>query len=331
MALTNSQYETITKGYAQTRDENRHLLDARRVEIYTSVPGYRELDESVGEYSAAAARQMLEGDRDALERLKSKLTEIADRRVRLLTSAGYPSDYLSPIYTCADCQDTGYVTASDGLREKCHCFRQQELAIRYAQSNIQEMIQKENFSTLSYEYYRDDDLQHFSTAVSLSKDFVENFRADYRNLFFYGTVGTGKSFLSGCIARELLQAGYSVIYFSSSGLFERLARYSFDAKAKDELHIFWGDLFGCDLLIIDDLGTEVTNSFVTSQLFTCLNERALRKKSTIISTNLSLEELRDRYSDRIFSRITSGFSLCKLTGPDIRIYRKRREAAHHPI
>ena len=83
------------------------------------------------------------------------------------------------------------------------------------------------------------------------------------------------------------------------------------------------DLYNCDLLIIDDLGTEITNSFVTSQLFTCLNERQLRRKSSIISTNLNLEELRDRYSDRIFSRITSNFFLCKLTGPDIRIYRKR--------
>ena len=86
---------------------------------------------------------------------------------------------------------------------------------------------------------------------------------------------------------------------------------------------FCEDIYGCDLLIIDDLGTEITNTFVASQLFSCLNERGLRKKSMIISTNLSLEELRDRYSDRIFSRITSSFSLCKLTGQDIRICKKR--------
>ena len=142
-------------------------------------------------------------------------------------------------------------------------------------------------------------------------------------MFFYGTVGTGKSFLSGCIAKELLQQGCSVIYFSSSGLFETLARYSFDFREKEALYGFCEDLYGCDLLIIDDLGTEVTNNFVTSQLFACLNERNLRRKSSIISTNLNLSELRDRYSDRIFSRITSNYSLCKLTGPDIRICRKR--------
>ena len=102
-----------------------------------------------------------------------------------------------------------------------------------------------------------------------------------------------------------------------------LARYSFDYREKNVLQDFYQDIYGCDLLIVDDLGTEITNSFVASQLFSCLNERNLRKKSTIISTNLSLEELRDRYSDRIFSRITSSFDLCKLTGPDIRIYKKR--------
>lgn len=125
--------------------------------------------------------------------------------------------------------------------------------------------------------------------------------------------------MSGCIASELLQTGHSVIYFSASGLFDTLARYAFDSRAKEALSGFYEDLYNCDLLIIDDLGTEMTNTFVASQLFSCLNERHLRKNATIISTNLSLEELRDRYSDRVFSRITSHYDLCKLTGPDIRM------------
>ena len=150
---------------------------------------------------------------------------------------------------------------------------------------------------------------------------------DYHNLFFYGTVGTGKSFLSGCIASELLESGHSVIYFSASGLFDALARYAFDSRAKEALSGFYEDLYHCDLLIIDDLGTEMTNTFVASQLFSCLNERHLRKNATIISTNLSLEELRDRYSDRVFSRITSHYDLCKLTGPDIRMCKKRMQNA----
>lgn len=324
MALSNSQYETIIRNYEKNRDNNRYLLERRHSEIYDAIPGYRELEESVSTLSVRAARQMLSGDDSALSSLHEQLSRLKEKRRSLLISAGFPPDYLEPIYTCPDCQDTGYIISADGVKEKCHCFRRQELSILYAQSNIQDMIERENFSTLSYEYYQGEDLQHFKAAVALSQKFVENFKQDYHNLFFYGTVGTGKSFLSGCIARELLQAGCSVIYFSALNLFDTLARYSFDAKAKNALQGFYDDLYNCELLIIDDLGTEVTNSFVTSQLFSCLGERALRRKSIIISTNLSLEELRDRYSDRIFSRITTGFDLCKLTGPDIRIYKKRQ-------
>ncbi len=266
---------------------------------------------------------MLEGDEDALSGLHQELAELARRRKCLLAEHGFPEDYLEPIYRCPDCQDTGYVTSDQGLKTKCHCFRQQEISLLYAQSHIQELIERENFSVLSYEYYQGEDLRRFEAAVGISRKFIREFGEVCRNLFFYGTVGTGKSFLSGCIARELLQRGCSVLYFSAAGLFDTLARYTFDGRLKDSLQDFCEDLYGCDLLIVDDLGTEITNSFVTSALFSCLNERHLRGRSTLISTNISLEELRDRYSDRIFSRISSGFTLCKLTGPDIRILKKR--------
>jgi DNA replication protein DnaC len=256
--------------------------------------------------------------------------EIARKKQALLKNAGFPANYLEPIYQCPDCMDTGYISTEDFHREKCHCLRQQEIAILYEQSNIQETLSRENFSTLSYEYYQDEDLERFKGAVRICHSFIDNFKRDFQNLFFYGTVGTGKSFLSGCIAGELLKKGYSVIYFSSAGLFDTLARYTFDSKAKETLYNFYKDLYNCDLVIIDDLGTEVTNSFVASQLFACLNERHLRRMATIISTNLSLEELRDRYSDRVFSRITSNYTLCKLTGPDIRMSKKRAARAGAP-
>ena len=115
-----------------------------------------------------------------------------------------------------------------------------------------------------------------------------------------------------------MQKGYSVIYFSASGLMDLISNYSFNRKQKDEMEDAYQDIYDCDLLIIDDLGTELINDFTISQLFTCLNERSLRKKSIIISTNLSLKELRDYYSERIFSRIVGNFRFCKMTGPDIR-------------
>ncbi len=327
MALDNAQHQLIMKGYERTRDDNRRLLEERRLHIYATIPAYEELDAHAITLSAKTAREMLSSDEDALAALRTALQKIAAEKAALLEKHGYPPNYLEPIYRCLDCEDTGYLTDADGGRTKCHCFRNQELALRYEQSNIRDMLATENFSSLSYHYYQGEDLEHFRKAVATAEDFVRNFRQNsnqyFHNLFFYGTVGTGKSFLSGCIANELLKAGHTVIYFSAHGLFETLARYSFEEKSKEALYNFYDDLYNSDLVIIDDLGTELTNTFVTSQLFSCLNERYLRKKATIISTNLNLEELHVRYSDRIFSRIVNQFKLCKLSGPDIRILRKR--------
>lgn len=323
MALNNSQYESIMKSYEQTREDNRRLLEERRLTVYKQIPGYSALEESVATLSVSMAKQMLAGDDNALGRLHITLSDIGEKKKTLLAEYGYPSDYLNPIYKCPDCKDTGYVENEEGRREKCHCFRNQEIVLHYEQSNIRDMLSKENFSTLSYQYYQGEDLEHFRKAVDICRCFVTNFQQDYHNLFFYGTVGTGKSFLSGCVANELLQQGHTVIYFSAQGLFETLAHYSFEEKSKEALYNFYDDLYNSDLVIIDDLGTELTNAFVTSQLFSCLNERHLRKKATVISTNLSLEELHNRYSDRIFSRIANNYQLCKLTGPDIRMFRKR--------
>ena len=320
MALTVSQYNSILRQYEEHQTRNRHLHDQRLHHIYETVPGYQALDEAVASTSLAQGKKMLAGDTNALAQLKDQLKDLAQKRAALLLENGYPADFLDPIYDCPDCQDTGYVNG-----QKCHCFRQAEIALLYEQSNLKRMLEKENFGTLSYSFFQGDELTSYRQAVEKCKNFCTNFKTSYQNLFFYGTVGTGKSFLSGCIASELLQTGHSVIYFSASGLFDTLARYAFDSRAKEALSGFYEDLYNCDLLIIDDLGTEMTNTFVASQLFSCLNERHLRKNATIISTNLSLEELRDRYSDRVFSRITSHYDLCKLSGPDIRMCKKRMQ------
>ncbi|MBD5460894.1 MAG: ATP-binding protein [Lachnospiraceae bacterium] len=320
MALTNAQYESILREYEDRQDRNRRLLSQRKTYVYEHVDGYRELEDAVSTVSVRQGRKMLSGEDGAMEQLRTTLARLALEKQNLLRSAGLPEDYLEPVYDCQDCQDTGYI---DG--EKCHCLKQRILNLLYEQSNLEKLFTSKGFSSLSDTYYEGEDLTRFRNAVKSCEEFIQNFKTDYRNLFFYGTVGTGKSLLSYCTARELLRQGYSVIYFSSTGLFDMLARYSFDTKAKESLYSTYDDLYNCDLVIIDDLGTEVTNSFVTSQLFACLNERHMRRKSTIISTNLTLEELRDRYSDRIFSRITSYYKLCKLSGPDIRMYQKRME------
>ena len=326
MALSNSQYQSIMRGYEITRDRNRHLSEERREEIYRRIPEYRDLDENVGSLAAERVRRLLSDSENPIDPEISDeehpFRRIAIRRKALLRSAGYPENYLDPIYTCPDCRDTGYITTESGIKEKCRCFRNQEIGYLYEQSNIQGVRVNDNFSQLSYEYCQGEDLEHLKGAVRISKSFVANFEEIHGNLLFYGTVGTGKSFLSGCIANALLAQGYSVVYFSAAGLFDILARYSFHKNDKEGLYNFSKDLYNYDLVIVDDLGTELTNSFVTSQLFTLLNEREMREKSTIISTNLNLGELRERYSDRIFSRITRQFTICMLSGPDVRMCQK---------
>lgn len=318
MSLTNTQYDQILHQYEEKQAKSRREVEQKLVYVYGHIPGYRELAESVASISVAQGKKLLFGDDEALEDLKDSLAELSGRKAALLKEFGLPEDYLEPVYECADCHDTGYV---DG--EKCHCFKQAMITLLYEQSNIQEMLRTENFNALSYEYYEGDDLSRFQNAVRTCQNFIKNFNSDYHNLFFYGTVGTGKSFLSGCVAKELIERGHSVIYFGATGLFDLLSKNSFDYKSRDELRSAYADLYQCDLLIVDDLGTELTNQFVTSQLFALLNERHMGKKATIISTNLSLEELRNRYSDRIFSRITSNYEVCKLSGQDIRMYKKR--------
>lgn len=223
-------------------------------------------------------------------------------------------------YTCPLCQDTGYIGS-----QKCSCFKKAEIELLYTQSNLKEILEKENFDHFSFDFYSDTitndsmgltERETARRAYKMAKEFVADFDNSFQNLFFYGDTGVGKTFLSHCIAHDLLDSAHCVLYFSSFELFDFLAGSAFSRgnDAPDDEPIF-----DCDLLIIDDLGTELTNSFVSSQLFLCINERIMRKKSTIISTNLKLEDFSATYSERTFSRIASNYQMTKLVGKDIRI------------
>ena len=143
---------------------------------------------------------------------------------------------------------------------------------------------------------------------------------------FTGTTGVGKTFLTNCIAKELIDQGVSVIYFQSQDLFELFSRSKFGREGQEEAEENCRQILDCQLLIIDDLGTELNNSFVSSQLFYCVNERISRGRGTIISTNLSVDMLRDTYSDRVASRIMSHYTMVPLYGADIRIKKAKRGA-----
>lgn len=319
MPLTNSQYDAIMRSYEEKQRAARYRLERNTQEVYAKIPSYEELDRQAAVISIEQGRRLLNGERNALDELKEQLRKLSERKASLLSENGFPADFLAASYECEKCRDTGYVD-----NKKCSCFRAAEIELIYEQSHIKNMLQTENFNFLSYDYYVGDELEKFTKAVQICQNFIESFHRDYRNLFFYGTVGTGKSFLSCCVAKELMDKGNLVIYFSASQLFDTLSKSTFEKDSAEALSGISEDICSCDLLIIDDLGTELTNSFVSSRLFSCLNNRHIRKKATVITTNLSLGELRDRYSDRIFSRITSNYTVCKLIGPDIRMKKKTK-------
>lgn len=315
MALTNSQYDSIMR--SMTADNMRITG--------SNVPGlmrFMRRFHGSGRFRRpclpAAVRQaekLMDEEPDALETLRQELTRLRQERDLLLKNAGYPVDYMEMHYTCPDCKDTGYID-----RKKCHCFRQKEIQLLYSSSRMEKVLQKENFSSLSYDVYDEEQQKAMPSIIRTCQNFADTFTRDGRSMLFYGSVGTGKTFLSNCIAGQLLDQGYSVVYFTSFQLFELLSGTI--GNSSEQFRKAYEPLLESDLLILDDMGTEVSNTFTVSKLFQILNERALSGRSTIISTNLSLQQFRDVYSERIFSRITSSFTLLKFTGSDIRIRRK---------
>lgn len=309
--------------YSQKQAKHRHLLEDRVREIETALPRIREIDQEIAAASVQCGRRLLDGDTAALNGLKAQIAALARERTDILADGGYPPDALEMTYDCPDCRDSGYI---DG--RKCHCFCRAEIDLLYTQSNLKNILERENFSTFSYEYYSPEiideasgvsALERIEKVVGVCHRFIDDFDASADNLFFYGDTGVGKTFLSHCIAKELLDTTHSVVYFSAQELFEMFARKRFTREPHE------GDcdaVYACDLLIIDDLGTELTNTFVNSELFLCINERLMRGKSTIISTNLSLQAFADTYSERIFSRISNSYTMLKLFGKDIRLQMK---------
>lgn len=325
MGLNNSQYDSIMRDYNKKQVANRHDMERRISEVYEAVPGIKELDQAVSSMALFRAKKMLSGDKTALERLKEDMKDLQEQRSILVKAGGFSLDYMDGRYSCVDCKDTGYID-----NKKCHCFKQAVIELLYTQSNLKETLRRENFDTFSYEFFDSAYIipetgktqrEYMKGIVAKCWHFIDSFGSGHGNLLFTGTTGVGKTFISNCIAKELIHRYFSVIYLSATELFDIFSKNKFDFN-KEETQDMYQYILDCDLLIIDDLGTELTNTFTTSQLFYCINERQLRKKSVIISTNLSLNLLRDCYSERITSRIISNYEILALYGEDIRIQKK---------
>lgn len=327
MALSNSEYNFIMREYEERRYAAKWDLDKRTKEVYENVPRIKEIHDEISTIAVENVKNRIlggvgNGKNSTKEELHEQIKKLTAEKDRLLKENGYSLDYLKEKYVCEDCKDTGYIE-----NEKCHCLKEKIAEILYSKSNLREILNRENFTKFNFDLYEEDFKDTVTNesaktniykAVKVAKDFVDNFGKEAQNLLIYGHTGVGKTFLTNCIAKEIMDKSKSVIYLSSIRLFEMLAEEQFDKKNKES---FTGlkDILECDLLIIDDLGTELVNNFTMSAFFNCINERFLKRKSVIISTNLSVGQIKDIYSERIFSRLVSNYTLLKIFGKDLRI------------
>lgn len=327
MASYSEQHNKILREYDNIQLQNKHDLETRRKEIYNTIPKIKSLNDEMVSMAIESGRLALMGNQTALENLKKNTDTIVKQQEELLMLNGYPKNYLTLQYKCINCKDTGYVNKS-----KCNCFKQAVADLVYSGSNLKQILNKENFNNFRFDFYSNNLIDekinetprnNMQKIVSYAKNFINDFEHNNDNLLLIGNTGVGKTFLANCIAKELLDKGFIVIYLTAFRLFDILEKYKFnkDQASQYNIHNQFEYILDCDLLIIDDLGTELNNSFTSSQLYLIINERLLRQKSTIISTNLSLELLIQNYSERIYSRISSNYSVRRIIGEDIRLYK----------
>lgn len=325
MALNNSEYQVIVREYDELRLANLREQKRRKERVYAALPVLAEIDEQLIHGSVQSAKLALRGDPELLHSLKRTNDRLIAQKKNLIRCAGFPEDYLEPIYHCPLCKDTGYID-----HKFCRCFHQAIINHFFMDVNRRELLEKENFSTFDESLYSRTLIDEATgmTYYDVMKDFlqkakeyVEHFDTVKRGLLIHGYVGVGKTFLINCIAKALLDKNYTVLYLSSFRLFEIFEQYKFGHEDEStNARRAFDTILDCDLLIIDDLGTELTNSYTNSQLFICMEERALRHKPIVISTNLSMERINRRYSERIVSRLFN-FQYIKILGSDNRIKR----------
>lgn len=325
MGLSNTQYRNIMFQYDQTRMHNQRLLDERYAEVFQKIPEMEKVQGQIRELSLSFARKgLLQAEPDSGDEAEynTQKSTLLARKTELLAEHGYPENYLQAIYTCPDCKDTGYQDNAP-----CHCLKNAEIKALYESSNLMDVLEAENFDTFDDSYYDDTEVddnlsltarQNIKKIKNVCLDFIKHFDNAYDNLIFYGSTGVGKTFLTHCIAKKLLDTSHTVLYLTSLQLFDILEKNKFHHEDDSSSNEQIAYILHSDLLIIDDLGAELVNSFTSSQLYYFIEERHINKRPTIISTNLSFQELRERYSERIFSRFIGFYHFFLIIGDDIR-------------
>lgn len=301
--------------------------DRKLEEFYGRRPEARQIREAIAANAAGAAKAVLRGGdvRAEMEKLQDRAKELNAEYDRLLEKEGLSRRDISPQYACPVCKDTGF---TDG--RMCQCLKQLQRSIAYEKLSMSVPLERSTFAAFSLDYYRDDEraFRQMENIVRACKSYAEKFRANSPSLLFKGGTGLGKTHLSLAIAGEVIERGFGVIYGSTQSFAVALEKERFDRREPEDLGDTHSQLLSCDLLILDDLGTEFPSAYVNAALYDVINTRMLAEKPTIISTNLSMKELEERYSQRFASRIAGYYGKLEFLGSDVRVeMRKRKNAA----
>ena len=325
-----SAYTQAVRTLQERRESNRRELERRTEQVRAMAPEYTEIEGALLRAGTALLNSVL-GNGDSFERIKAAIERQQARKQALLERLHLPPDYLDEIYTCAKCHDTGF--DEDGHRCDCH----KQLILRYIgkNANLTERMQAQSFENFDYSLFADQPdvagrspLAVIRSACTQAMRFAEHFEEAHENLLLTGSAGTGKTYLSSCIANRALARGKTVYYQTAFHLFELLEQLRFNKLPPDEAEDAERTaeyLKTVDLLIIDDLGTEFITQFSSAALFDLVNTRLIEAKSTILSTNLTLKNIEEIYSGRLSSRLLGEYAVIKLIGQDLRLYKKLKK------
>ncbi len=316
----------LSTEYERKRDRKEREQRIRKDKVYKKNPKIKDIDDEIYRIGLSMSRSILESP-DRYEELANKTKEKIEKlkldKAYLMTESNIPYDYMEMEYDCKICSDTGYL--NDG--SKCSCLKQALVSKAYRMSNIEKILERENFTTFNIDLFKDEKFdnerlsprENMIEIAGIAEGFVNNFdNENGENLLLYGTTGLGKTFLSNCIAKSLLDKNKIVIYQTAFNILEIIERHRFRKDNEKSSSDQYDLLFEADLLIIDDLGTEVANTFTNAEIFNIVNTRIMGDKKAIISTNLTPKEISEIYTDRVFSRILHKFIPLKFYGKDLR-------------
>ncbi len=289
-----------------------NALEKKNIETklaYKKAPDLEKIDDEINKLGLSGMRNILNKSSNKSDFNKA-MKELIKKRDKIIKENKINPDYNKPFYECSLCNDTGY----DENNEICECFIKRLTEIDYENSQLGKMLNGAEFENFSLDYY--DDKETFKEIKEEAINYCKNFDDINYNLFFYGSTGLGKTFLSSIIAKNLLDKGKTVIYERATKMFSLYDDYKFkDYTLKEEVD----KLYNCDLLVIDDLGSEFITKNSVAFLFDLVNERLINNKKIIINTNFELSQFSENYTVRLTSRIYENFKIFGFSGQDIRI------------